>query len=328
MRSALLYGEKDIRTVDVAVPVAGEGELLVKVEACGICPGDVRAWSRGTHPAKKLPANLGHEATGIVVEAGSDDGRRHLGRRVFADGLGGYAEFKVIERWSLERSDGPTFLPDALGFEAGVFVEPLADCLHAVEQCAQIHEATSAVVIGCGQMGLQLVRLCVLAGARVLACDPLPHRRSLACTFGAELAVESCSDGEFADAVFAMTAGRGADCVFLTCADPSVTGPALACLGDAGRCVFFSGYENDFSSPVDLELVHRKRLQLIGSRWIGSSRKPLFHLYDRAAQLLAQRLIDVDSLIQTTVGLDQLNDAFRAVKDRAVLKAIVTVNAP
>jgi L-iditol 2-dehydrogenase len=322
MKSALLYGPKDLRVADVPVPTPGEGALLVKVEACGVCPGDARAWALGIHPGRTLPANLGHEATGVVVEAGSATDRRYVGRRVFADGFGGYAEFKLIDRWTLERSDGPTTLPDELGFEAGVFVEPLADCLFAVEQCALIGEATVAVVVGCGQMGLQLVRLCVLAGVRVVACEPIPARGSLAQEFGAARVVSS-SGNELADAVAAETGGRGADCSILACADPAAAQPALAVLREGGRCVFFSAYEERAALPLDLELIHRNRLQIVGSRWIATGKGPLFGLYERAAQLLARRLIAVDRLVDRRVSLDGLEGAFDSIRRRASLKVIV-----
>lgn len=321
MRGALLYGPHDLRVLDLPVPEPAAGALLVRVEACGVCPGDARAWAQGAHAHQQLPVNLGHEATGVVVGAGSTADRRYLGRRVFADGLGGYAEFKVIDRWTLERSGGPTTLPDDLTLDAGVFVEPLADCLFAVEYCGRIDDAAVAVVVGCGQMGLQLVRLCALAGARVVACEPLPERRNLAEEFGADRVVGSSGE-ELADAIAATSDRRGADCAFLACPDPTPLGSVLTSLREGGRCVLFSGYEDQASTPLDLGLIHRKRLHLSGSRWIGTHDHPHFKLYDRAAQLLVRGLVDVDRLIEARVGLDGLEDAFRSIRQHSTLKVI------
>jgi L-iditol 2-dehydrogenase len=320
MRAVLLHGKRDLRLVDQPVPTPGPGELLVEVKACGICPGDVRAWARGAHPHASLPVNLGHEATGVVVDVGSPVDQRHIGKRVFADGLGGYAELKVVDSWSVEQAGGPTVLPEDLSFEAGVFIEPLADCLFALEECARIHRATVAVVVGCGQMGLQLIRMCALAGVRVLACDPVPARRALAERFGAERTFPAC-----AAAASGIERTGGADCVVLACPDPSVLPAALRLLREGGRCVVFSAYEDDDKAMLDLHLVHQRRLTLVGSRWIRSGGAPRFELYRRAAQLLARGLVDVNSLIEARVGLDEdgLSGAFGGVRAGTLLKAVM-----
>lgn len=323
MRSAIILGVRDMQVHEVEPPTLAEGELLVQVKACGVCPGDVRAWALGSHPGHDLPFNPGHEATGIVVAAGSATDEHWLGTRVFADGPGGYADLKIVTRWSLERSGGPTRLPDNLSFEDGVFIEPLADCLYAAEVSARIHESRTALVIGCGQMGLQIVRVCVLAGLRVLACDPIARRRDLALQFGAASVVASASD--LLAAVRDLAGPAQSDCVFLSCADPSVLPDALSCLGRAGRCVIFSAYENSTLSTLDLSLIHRNRLEIVGARWIAGSGEPTFNRYDRAARLLATGLVDTHSLVDRVVGLERIDSAFEAFRSGEIVKAVVTL---
>jgi len=322
MKSSLLYGKRDLRVVDVSVPVPAEGDILMKIEACGVCPGDVRAWTRGRTAVNELPTNLGHEATGTIVEVGSKSDSHLIGRRVFGDGFGGYAEYKLISASSLQLSQGPTFLPDDLSFEVGVFVEPLADCLHAVEYCAQSRFCTSAAVIGCGQMGLQIVRLCVLAGLRVIACDPLAQRRQIAASFGAERVVQS-TDREFEECALDISNGRGLDCAFLVCADPMVMTPALRCLAMGGRCVLFSGYEENQVAVIAPQLIHEKRLQIVGSRWVSNGATPFFQLYRRAAEQLSRGLLDTNLLIGMRATLSDMESAFQAFSTHAVLKAVI-----
>jgi threonine dehydrogenase-like Zn-dependent dehydrogenase len=272
-----------------------------------------------------LPANTGHEAAGVAVEAGWPGGDQYVGARVFADGYGGFAEYKTISRWTIEHGGGPTILPPDLAWNSAVFVEPLADCLFAVEVVARAAEGTWAVVVGCGQMGLQIVRLGVLAGLRVAACDPEPDRRKLATRFGAALTVPNAAD--LVTAVRDATGGRGADSGFL--ASPTVAPlPQLAdSLAEGGRCVLFSSYPATETAretaSLTAQAIHRRRLTLVGSRWIRDHGAPRFDLYARAANLLTTGLVDVATLEPLHVPPEELTTAMQAVHERSALKAVV-----
>lgn len=321
MKTVHLHGQRDLRLTDVPRPRPGDGELLVEVRACGVCPGDIRAWLTGSHEHVPLPANTGHEAAGVVVEAGWPGGEQHVGARVFADGYGGFAEYKTISRWTMDHGGGPTILPHDLAWETAVFVEPLADCLFAVEAAARAAEGTWAVVVGCGQMGLQLVRLCVLDGLRVAACDPEPARRGLATRFGAVLTVPDAAD--LPTAVRDATGGRGADSGFLTSPTAAPLPQLADSLAEGGRCVLFSSYPTAQHTGVTAEAIHHRRLTLVGSRWIRDHGAPRFDLYTRAANLLATNLVDVAALDPLHVPPDELATAMQAVHERSALKAVV-----
>jgi L-iditol 2-dehydrogenase len=321
VKAVYLHGRRDLQLADVPRPQPGDGELLIEVRTCGVCPGDIRAWLTGSHEHLSLPANTGHEAAGVVVEAGWPGGEQYVRARVFADGYGGFAEYKTISRWTIEHGGGPTILPPGLAWETAVFVEPLADCLFAVEVAARATEGTWAVVVGCGQMGLQIVRLCVLAGLRVAACDPELERRRLATRFGAVLTVPNAVD--LATAVRAATGSRGADSGFLT--SPTATPlPQLAdSLAEGGRCVLFSSYPATETAGLTAQAIHHRRLTLVGSRWIRGHGAPRFDLYARAANLLATGLVDVAALDPLHVPPEELTAAMQAVHERSAFKAVV-----
>ena len=321
MKAVHLHGQRDLRLADMPRPRPGDGELLIEVRACGVCPGDVRAWLTGSHEHLPLPANTGHEATGVVVEAGWPGGKHYVGARVFADGYGGFAEYKTISRWTLEHAGGPTVLPPDMAWETAVFVEPLADCLFAVEVAARAAEGTWAVVVGCGQMGLQLVRLCVLAGLRVVACDPEPGRRELAGRIGAALTVPAAAD--LPAAVRDETGGRGAGSGFLTSPTAAPLEQLANSLAEGGRCVLFSAYPPAETTGVTAQAIHQRRLTLVGSRWIRDHGAPRFDLYARAANLLTTGLVDVATLDPLHVPPEELTAAMQAVHERATLKAVV-----
>ncbi|MEV4539001.1 zinc-binding dehydrogenase [Asanoa sp. NPDC049518] len=240
---------------------------------------------------------------------------------MFADGYGGFAEYKTISRWTLEHADGPTILPPGLAWETAVFVEPLADCMFAVENAARAVEGTWAVVVGCGQMGLQIVRLCVLAGLRVAACDPEPDRRELAARFGAVLTLTDAAD--LPAAVRDMTSNRGADSGFLACPDAAPLPHLADSLADGGRCVLFSAHPEVESVGLTAQTIHHRRLTLVGSRWIRDGGAPLFHLYARAANLLASGLVEVAALYPSHIPPERLGAAMQAMHERSVLKAVV-----
>ena len=154
MRVARLHGTADLRVETVPVPRPGPDEVLVRIEACGICPTDARKYAIGTDHGD-YPLNPGHEWVGRVVAAGPEVDGLDPGTRVYGDTYAGYAEFATItgrpDGWS--RGALPV---GALPLERAIFVEPLADCLHAVHDQAQVTAGSRVAVVGAGSMGLQL----------------------------------------------------------------------------------------------------------------------------------------------------------------------------
>ena len=189
MRAVRLHGPGDLRLDMLPVPEPSAGELLVCVEACGICPTDVRKFLVGTADGA-YPLNPGHEWVGRVEAVGESAPAWQPGARVYGDTYAGYAEYALLPVAAGDWSYGALEVPENLPAERGVFVEPLADCLHAVHDQGRVRAGDRVIVLGAGQMGLQLVFAAASAGARVLAVDPLSERRELALSFGAEDAVE------------------------------------------------------------------------------------------------------------------------------------------
>jgi L-iditol 2-dehydrogenase len=318
MQAAVLDAPRRLRIADVPDPVPGRGDLVVKVEACGICPSDLRLWRTGHSDLLPLPAVIGHEAAGTIVEAGPGADPALVGRRVFADGYGGFAQYRLVTAAAMAAQGGPFLLPDGLPWDCAVFAEPLADCLFAVEHCADPGSATTALVAGCGQMGLQVGRLLVLRGLAVLATDPIPGRRELAAAFGSV----PVTDGDVPEAAALVSGGRGLDIAIVACPDPAAVRTALAALGPGGVCVLFSAMPAG-SMPVDLDDIHRRRLRIVGSRWIVSRGTPRWELYRQAVRLIADRSVDVGPLVDSVVSFDGLLGSFDAMDGRRVLKSVL-----
>jgi L-iditol 2-dehydrogenase len=305
MRVAFLHGPGDLRVESVAVPEVGEGELLVRVEACGICPTDVRKFEIGTD---RYPLNPGHEWVGRV-EVSDVDGWSP-GDRVYGDTYAGYAELAAIPVVPLGWSAGPVRLPDELPLERAIFVEPLADCLHAVHDRANIQASDRVAVVGSGQMGLQLCAVASLAGARVTAVEPLEERRRMASEFGATDAVERLTDGPF-------------DIVILSVGRADLVEPALRACAPGGRVVLFAGLGEVPRAELDLDLIHYRELVLTGSEWVGTPPNQRRERYGEALELLVADRVPVERLVTSRCGLAELPAAFRNVSALRGLKTVL-----
>ena len=318
MRAARLHGIGDVRVESLPVPEPGAGEVLVRVEACGVCPTDARKFAIGMGETE-YPFNPGHEWVGRVVKAGEGALGLSPGELVYGDTYGGYAEYATIATEPGGWSRGALPLGD-LPVERAVFVEPLADCLHAVHDQAQVGEGDRVAVLGAGSMGLQMVAVASRAGARVIAVEPREDRRDLATRFGAELAVDA---GGFGEAVADWTGGAGPDAIIVTLGRGEVVAGAVSVCAPGGRVVLFAGFGNEGVAPVDLNRLHYGEISLVGSEWVGVPPQQRFERYEQARGLLAEGGLVLEELVSDRAGLDGVEQALRAVLDQRSLKVVL-----
>ncbi len=262
-----VYREKGIvRVEEVPVPEVADGEVLIKVSACGICGTDIK---KIYHAYVPPPQILGHEIAGTVVALGRGITKWKLGDRVMsfhhipcgkcfycerrlfsqckqykATGLtggftpngGGFAEYVKAMPWVADR--GFVALPDNVSFEEATFIEPINTILKAVQK-ARVAAGETVLIVGCGPIGLQLLMVANLQGARLYTSDPIAVRRAKSLTLGA---IESFNptDGKLVEQIKARTEGRGADAVLVAVAHPSVVVDALAAARPGGRILLFA----------------------------------------------------------------------------------------
>lgn len=316
MRAVRLHAPERLIVEEVPRPIPGPHDLLIRVEACGICGSD-RHMYRGEFPTAK-PVTLGHEFSGLVEEAGAevegfrigtrvtgdpniscgrcDDclgGRPNLCRGLSAIGVhrdGGFAEYVLVPQ------DQAVALPPSLDPLHGAFCEPVSCCLHAID-VARIPPGGSVVILGGGVIGLLMVELALKAGAGtvVLSTRQAP-RRALAAELGAHHVVDAGADPV---AAIAAILPRGAD-VVIECAGVGETfRQAIAVARRGGTVVFFGVVpegEQVAVSPFEL-LTKELRLE---SAWLN----PLTH--PRAAQLIADGALSLDRLITRAISLDEV----------------------
>jgi L-iditol 2-dehydrogenase len=327
---------------DVERPVPGPGELLVRVEVCGICGTD-RHLFLGEFPSTP-PVTLGHEFSGIVEATGKDTPGFRTGMRITGDpnvvcgrcvqcqrgrinlcenlraiGIhrdGGFADYVIVPiRQAFE-------LPHDLDPLHGAFCEPLACCLHGVD-LAGIRTGSSVVVLGGGVIGLLVVQLARLAGATsVVLVTRNPEKRRLAETMGATASLDPTA----ADAVEAI-AGKGgllpggAD-VVIECAGVAETVRQSTGMARSGGTVVILGVMPQ-GEKIDIEPFDILFREL---KVLGSFINPFTHR--RAAELIASGTIKVAPLISQTIGLDALPAAIANPPRSGDVKVLVVPGLP
>ena len=276
MRVATYYNNQDVRIEDVPVPEIRHGELLVRIEASGICGSDVMEWYR----AKKAPRVLGHEIAGVITEVGIGVKRFEEGDRVFVshhvpcntckyclhgnysvcDTLrstnfdpGGFSEYVRVPRINVDR--GTYLLPDGMSFEEGAFVEPLA-CVVRGQRIAGLQPGQTVLVSGSGISGLLHINLAKALGARkIIATDIVDYRLEAAKRFGADTAINGRED--IPARVRDANNGLGADLVIVSTAAAEAIEQSFRCADRGGTILLFAPTEPGVTVSYPLwELWH------------------------------------------------------------------------
>jgi L-iditol 2-dehydrogenase len=330
VRATQLFKTGDIRTVDVPQPVPGPGELLIKVEAAGICGTD-RHLYHGEFPS--VPGKtLGHEFSGLVVDSGDSGiaegtrvtcdpntwcgtceqcqrGRVNLCTRNVATGIhrdGGFAEYCAFP------ASKAVALPDDLDPLQGAFCEPLACTLHGMDMGAA-RPGERVLVIGGGVIGLMAVQIARLAGAEVILLTRSASKQALGRETGAHHAADS-------ETGFREVWPQGADLV-VECAGVRETialAPRLARTG--GRVVVLGVLPQGAEVSVEpFDLLFRE------VQMHFSFLNPFTHA--RAAQMISDGTISVAPLVSRTITLDEAAGAIAAPALPGEVRAIVVPGA-
>jgi L-iditol 2-dehydrogenase len=321
MRAARLHGLQDLRVEELPRPVPGSGELLVAIEMCGVCSTDARKFELGVNDGT-YPFNPGHEWVGHVAEIGRDVTGWEVGDAVFGDTYAGYAEFAAISTEATAWSCGATRLDSALPPERAIFLEPLADCLHAVHDQARLKSGERVVVVGAGVMGLQLVALAARAGGRVLVVEPLEHRRQLACQLGAEAAVEP---EHWPAAVREWSNDSGADVVIVALGRTAAIRSAMQAAAPGARIVAFAGFGTEPEAMIDLNLLHYRELTIVGSEWIGTPPNQRRERYAESLSLLQSGDLALEQLVDQRCPLAEAAEALSRFGSNGAIKTVIEI---
>jgi len=338
MRVAMYYSNNDVRVEEKPKPKIGPDELLLRIEASGICGSDVMEWYRRS----KVPLVLGHEVAGVVAKVGTRvEGYREGGRisaahhvacgicgycleghETVCDTLrktnfdpGGFSQYARIPKINVER--GLFRLPDDLSFEEATFIEPLA-CVIRGQRLAGFKPGKTILIIGSGISGLLHIQLAKLRRAKlVIATDIAEFRLNAARRFGADLAWSGKED--MAEKLQESNNGDLADLVVLCTGAESAINQALRCVKRGGTVLFFAAAEEGRNVSISInELFWRNEVTLTSS-YAGSYNDHL-----EALELLHQRKINVKDMITHRLSLAETGQGFQLVAEaKESIKVII-----
>jgi len=344
MRAARFHAPGDIRLEDVPEPVAGPGDVVIRVRNCSTCGTDVKISRHGHHHIVP-PRTLGHEIAGEIAEVGAGVAGWSVGDRVqviaaIPDGTcldcragrftvcphqesmgyhydGGFAPYCRVPAKVLA-VDGLNRIPDGVGFAAASVAEPLA-CVINGQELAGVGKGDDVVVLGAGPIGCLHVRMARANGAaRVFLVDVNPARLDQA----AQVARPDAALGGGADdplaGVLGLTEGRGVDVAITATAAGAAQEQALQMLARRGRMSLFGGLPKDRPTiTLDSNLVHYRELTLVGAN--GSS--PAHNA--RALHLIATGVVPVDDLITHRLPLDAVVEGIDTVARGEAIKVTI-----
>ncbi|MBC5828953.1 MAG: alcohol dehydrogenase catalytic domain-containing protein [Candidatus Eremiobacteraeota bacterium] len=340
MRVAVLHDLDDIRIEERPLPELKSGELLVQTRASGICSGDVMGW----YIRRKAPLVLGHEPSGVVAAVGPGSppldhtGRAFaVGDRVFSHhhapcfecafcrrgdyvqclrwrsthlDPGGLAEFFRVPQANIADT---LRLPDAITFQDGALIEPLACVVKSLRR-ADVRSGENVYLIGLGAMGLMHVLLAQSRGAHVFASDFREQRREIGRKLGAHVLDPSATSRDLRDA----THGRGPDVVVCGPGTPAALHAALAEVSAGGRAVMFTPLDPVERFAFDMNDFYFRDIRLIASYSCGPNDTR------EALDNLSAGVVTAEKLRITEFTLAEASVAYKALAEGNIIKPLIT----
>lgn len=286
MRAAVYTGEGRVEVQSIPVPALNHGEVLVRVEACGICHTDLKKVEYNLLPPPRV---FGHETAGSIAAVADGVEGWRVGDRVvvfhhipcgecfycqrrfyaqcagykkvgvtagFEPAGGGFAQYVRVMDWIVRR--GMERIPEGVSYDVATFVEPLNTCLKAVAGCNP-QPGDVVLILGQGPIGLLFTGLVRRTGAKVATTDMMDARLDLSRRFGADPALEA-NDPELASKVKEISGGRGADIVIVAASAPQIIEQAVVCSRPGARIALFAQTSNKEAIAVtgaDLVVAER-----------------------------------------------------------------------
>ena len=345
MKSLLLSEYNHLEIADMQQPVAGPGEVLIRVEACGICGSDVHGFD-GSTGRRIPPIVMGHEAAGTVESVGAEVHQFKAGDRVTFDSTiycgqcafclrgdvnlcdnrqvigvscgdyrrhGAFAEYVAVPQHIVYH------LPASIGFAEAAMLEAVSVALHGV-RVSEVKGGETALVIGAGMIGLLTLQAARAAGcAPVFISDVDPTRLSLADQVGADKVILA-SGKELLSEIQKLTGGRGVDIVYEAVGRNETVASAIDCVRKGGTVSLIGNITPEVTLP--LQKVVSRQIRLQGS--CASSGE-----YPQAIEFIGNGKIQVKPLITAVASLEEGPRWFERLHSREpnLMKIILTPRA-
>lgn len=324
MKAAVFYEKHKITVEDADIKEPNDNEVLIKVKYCGICGTDVHIYEgeKGCTDVKP-PRILGHELSGCVERVGKNvtkvkpgdkvavdpndycnncyycnNAKKHLCNNMTAVGVsldGGFAEYVTVKENLVFK------IADNVSYESAAMVEPISCCLHGID-LMNIEQGDTVMVVGAGNIGLMMVQLLKYKGAvNIIAVEPFEKRRERAKKYGANIVIDPINDNT--EEILKKNNIFNIDKV-IDCAGKVQTAEySIKYAGKGAEIMLFGLTAPDDEVKIKPFEMFQKELT-IKTSFVNP------YAFERAANLLANGIIDVSEIITDIVDLENINDVF------------------
>jgi len=344
MHAAVYLGSGCLAVQTVPIPAIGSGEILVRVETCGVCHTDLKKIEYDLLPPPRI---YGHETAGVIAAVGRGvtkyaPGDRvvvfhhipcghcfYCDRRLYAQcpvykkvGVtagyepagGGFAQYVRVMSWIVNR--GVEIIPSAVTFDQACWVEPVNTCLKAVRSLA-LRSGDVVAVIGQGPVGLLFTMLARRERATVFSSDTLAFRREISSRLGAS--AFDPREPHFEEAIKSATDGRGADAVIVATSVPGIVQQAVRISRPGAKILLFA--QTSASERIEISGAD----VCVGERVLLGSYSADIDLQSESAQLVFSRELPLEDLISHRMPLTDIARAIHIAQhpNEQSLKVVV-----
>ncbi|UCH89342.1 MAG: zinc-binding dehydrogenase [Thermoplasmata archaeon] len=341
MKAAVFHSKNEpLKIEEVPVPEYKADEVLVKVAGCGLCRTDLH-YLKGLPTFKKPPIILGHEISGTIAETGDNVSTFEKGDPVLIPPVfacaecffcrtgrgtictnqvmvgnhrdGGFAEYIAVPG-----SDIFKLPPEVPLVEGSIISDAISTPYHAVVNRAQIKPGDSAVVYGCGGVGLNTVQMATVAGANVIAVDIAPEKLELAKKLGAVETLNANDQEDVAKAVRKLSSG-GVDVAFEVIGNPETIQNAYESTRWGGTLIVVGYTHKDIT--INAGRMMFREIEVKGSLGCG------LQDYPKIINMVKYGKIKVKELVTHKFTLDQINDGFELLgkNEPTLIRAVAMI---
>lgn len=315
MKAAVLTGPGQMELADVARPEPGEGQVLVKLEGCGVCASNLTPWAGPDWMQFPTEAGaMGHEGWGVIEAIGGGVEGLSIGERVATISYKSYAEFDIAG------ADAVVPLPHA--FEGQPFPGESFGCAMNIFRRSGIEAGQTVAVVGIGFLGAILTRLAAQEGAHVIAISRRPFSLEVATRMGAAETIPMKDHDAIIARVKELTGGALCDVVIEAVGKQWPLDLAAELAAERGRLVI-AGYHQDGPRQVNMQLWNWRGIDVVNAH----ERDPAAYVRGvrDAVEAIASGRLDPKPLLTHCYRLEELDQALDATRDRpdGFLKAVV-----